>query len=626
MRGNRRLQTKRSGAAFALMFASLLGFSAPGFAQGFDTSRLPRIPGGKEVFASAATTIYTSPQTVPPTVDFVARALAADGWQAYEAPFTARANDPNMGIISMKKGPQGLNVFITVAPAQNNATSVSYNATALKIDLPFPKDASEIEYSPDRPLLTCMTSEAVDKMLDYYRTELATSGWSLWSAKVGGKQPAGGASGELTEKGAYAYYIRDNTQPLILVLQRAVDGRVKVELKGIPADVLAAARQAEINKNKPPEPVAMPAPVAPAPKQRTATDDMADDIMKQAQQAIKSITADALSNAKAPPPPAPKGDAPTLTAMTDNDAPVPVPDTAEGVEFDGDSGKLEYETPSSVAAVAAFHRSAMKPLGWKDKPSVINRPNMVVLDFNKDGKSISFTVMQLGSRTNVTANGSGLKVAGAKKDAPDAGGAQAASQPASDDDLIVEESGGMPVPKRHTLASSESSPFRHELNANVPLDLTIVLNFYRRELGKRNWKETVAGPVAASDKAVVKYDSPEGPAVLTLGRKDGETTVNLAVKNPEAAKKAGVLPKPGQVKILFGNILPSEATITFNNKPIKIAGGAGTKAPDGPTLELAPGKYKYSIKGGASEEIEVAADETWGLMAGPGGVLAIRAY
>ena len=91
-----------------------------------------------------------------------------------------------------------------------------------------------------------------------------------------------------------------------------------------------------------------------------------------------------------------------------------------------------------------------------------------------------------------------------------------------------------------------------------------------------------------------------------------------------------MLPKPGQVKVLFGNINDAAATITFNNKTIKVAAHAGTKGPDGPTLDVAPGKYKYSIKLPGrpvqSDEVEVGADETWGLMIGPGGVLALQAY
>lgn len=631
---------KSRGFSFAPMFAlaclaTFAGGSLQSKAQtgALDTGRLPRMTGGKEIFASPATTIYTSPQAVAPTAEFVGKALAAEGWQSYVAPFTARADDPKSRIMSLKKGPQGLNVFVTIAPAQNNATSVQYAAVALKTDLPFPKDAAEIEYSPDRPLLICKSAEAVDKLLDFYRKELAASGWSLWSAKVGGKQPEGGGAGELTPKGAYAFYIRDNTQPISLVLQRGDDGRVKIEIKGVSAEILALERQAELNKNKPPQPVAAPAPPEPV-KQKTADDDMADDMMKQMQDTIRSVTADALSGAKAPvAPPTPKGNEPALKPMAANDAPVPVPETAEDVEFDGTDGKLEFNSKSSVASVAAFYRSVLKPQGWKEKTSVINRPNMVVLDFSKDGKAISLTIMQMGPNTNVSGTGSALEVASAKPDAPGAAagpGAQAGNPPPTDDDLVVEESGGLPMPKRHTMAVGDATPFRHELNASVPLELTVVLDFYRRELGKRDWKETSKGPVATSDNAVVTYDATEGPAVLKLGRKDGETTVNLAVKNPEAAKKAGLLPKPGQSKFLFGNILPTEASITFNNKTIKVAGGAGTKAPDGPMLDLAPGKYKYSIKSPGkpvqNDEVDAGPDETWGLMIGPGGVLALRAY
>jgi hypothetical protein len=180
------------------------------------------------------------------------------------------------------------------------------------------------------------------------------------------------------------------------------------------------------------------------------------------------------------------------------------------------------------------------------------------------------------------------------------------------------------------LSEGTQTPFRRELKANVPLELTDVLGFYRRELSKLNWKEETKGAVVAPDNAAVAYASPEGPAVLKLGRKDGETSVSLVVRNPDAVAKSGIMPKPGQAKVMFGNINGAAAAITFNNKTINVAAGAGTKSPDGPMLDVPPGKYKYSIKlpGRPSESdvVEVGADETWGLMIGPGGVLALQAY
>ena len=98
------------------------------------------------------------------------------------------------------------------------------------------------------------------------------------------------------------------------------------------------------------------------------------------------------------------------------------------------------------------------------------------------------------------------------------------------------------------------------------------------------------------DSAALTFASAEGPALLKLGRKDGETTVNLAVRSPEAAAKAGVLPKAGQVKLLISNMSDAEAVMTIDKRTIKAGAGVGMKGPDGPIVELAPGKYKFSIK------------------------------
>ena len=136
-------------------------------------------------------------------------------------------------------------------------------------------------------------------------------------------------------------------------------------------------------------------------------------MMKQMQQMVRDATADMNAAAK-PPKVAQAGPAEKLSARADNDAPVPVPEDAEDVEFDGADGKLEFSSASSIQAVADFYRSAMKQQGWDPRSSVINNANMVVLNFAKAGKSVSFTIMRMGPKTNVSADGSGLKVASAK--------------------------------------------------------------------------------------------------------------------------------------------------------------------------------------------------------------------
>jgi hypothetical protein len=104
----------------------------------------------------------------------------------------------------------------------------------------------------------------------------------------------------------------------------------------------------------------------------------------------------------------------------------------------------------------------------------------------------------------------------------------------------------------------------------------------------------------------------------------------LVVRDRAKAEKAGMAPKPGQAKLMFGNVLPAEAVFSVNKQTIKVPAGAGAKGADGPTLELPPGKYKVVIKlagrPAQTQETTVAADETWGLLIGPGGVLPLQMY
>jgi hypothetical protein len=246
---------------------------------------------------------------------------------------------------------------------------------------------------------------------------------------------------------------------------------------------------------------------------------------------------------------------------------------------------------------------------------------------------VNFTILKMGAKTNVSANGSGLKMAGAQP-APDKSSGNAvvadtSSPAATEDDLIAEESGGLPVPKRRTAAVSDKSQFRRQLEATVPLSINDVLGFYRRELGKRNWKEE-SGAVVAADRAKLSFTSAEGPGTLTLSRKDGATIVHLVTRNPEAAAKAGIVAKPGQVKLLISNPNDVEAVLVINKQTIKAAAGSGIKAPDGPMLDLPPGKYKFSVKLAGkpahNEELEVGADQTWGIFIGPGGALPLHVY
>jgi hypothetical protein len=59
--------------------------------------------------------------------------------------------------------------------------------------------------------------------------------------------------------------------------------------------------------------------------------------------------------------------APAIAENAANALPIPLPPTAEAVEFDGNGGKLEFYSTESVATLATFYRTKMKPLDWKEE-------------------------------------------------------------------------------------------------------------------------------------------------------------------------------------------------------------------------------------------------------------------
>ena len=331
-------------------------------------------------------------------------------------------------------------------------------------------------------------------------------------------------------------------------------------------------------------------------------------------------------------------DAP-LRALADATKPVPVPEGAENVKFDGADGKLEFNSTSSVTALATFYRGSLKSLGWQEQPSVINKPNMVVMRFSKGGKALSFTAMQMGPKVNVSANGSGLVTAAAKSDTTTGQASSASAAKVAAGDLEAEADSAFPVPKQRSMrmmgtgkVPGSDAPFRRDLDASVPADLSAVLAFYRSELGKRGWKETAEGAVIKPDQVKLAFSSSDGPAVLKLGRSNGETSVNLVQRYPTVAAKANVIPKPGQARLVFGNMGGSDVSLSINKQTIKIAAGAGgPQSPDRPMLDLPAGKYPYSVKVAGrpakSNTIEVTADDAWGVMIAPSGeVLSLQIY
>lgn len=615
-------------ACFSGLVMAYAGFAPSLAGEPLDTSKLPRVAGAKETYASGPTTILSTPDPVAATTEATVKALLADGWQSYVAPFTEMSKAPNSAFRSFKKGSQALNVSVMLAPAQGNATSIQYIALVIANDLPFPKDATNIAYAPQRPYLSCLTPATFDATKEFFSTELARQGYTADAAATGNGRFK-------TDVSDNAYYIAAGHPALTLVLQRTDDGMTKVVLDGLVASpnmVETTTEKLKSQSELDEKAKATKDAKASAGPKNDSIEQLAADITSRVEKMAADTIAQAESGnkgaAKATPKSASenkstvKADAP-LTALADNTAPMPLPTNAEGVDYKIADGTLAFTAKTSLKAMAAFYRSALKPKGWTEKPSVINRENMVLLEFEDGDKALSLTIMQHGDAVGVSGHGSALEVAN------DGGSSTSAAAPEAEKELEAEEMSHLPIPTAHTFSTGGTGAFRNGVSVNVPAALDTVLAFYRRELSKRGWKED-AGAVVKTDQAVLAFNAPEGPAVLKLDRKNDETVITLFLRHEADAAKSGLLPKSGQVKILLTNLTETEAVIEINKQTIKIKAGAGTKAPDGPSLELAPGKYKYSTKSAGKtskpDELQVGPNEIWGLAVGPGGALAMQMY
>jgi hypothetical protein len=189
----------------------------------------------------------------------------------------------------------------------------------------------------------------------------------------------------------------------------------------------------------------------------------------------------------------------------------------------------------------------------------------------------------------------------------------------SQEPLTADPDADMPAPRHSsatlssTHASGTETPFRLELKATVPAELSDVLAFYRAELGKRGWHEKPDAAMVAADRVRLAFASPKGPAVLTLDRTKGKTEVSLVQRNAEAAAKANILPMPGQARLIFGYLVPEVASLVINDQTIKIAGGENHPQ----VLDLPPGTYPFELLVSGhlvrTDTVTLASGEAWAL-------------
>ena len=619
----------------ALVIASLLfGPATPALAAELDVHTIPRVPGATDVHAFPGTILYTSPTSVDDTGKAIYDLLTAGGWQRFEAPPYEAQGAGEYTQYDMKKGPHAISVYVMMAPAKGNATSVQYGVYPDTENLPVPADATEIAYSIRAPHLECLSKQTPEALLDFYRKELTALGWARFTA------PKPDVA-QKTSNSIRTHFIKENKDPLLFILDpEQRPGHTIVYLKSASHDEMMAEYAPK------PKPAAAPEQQAAAP---AADDDDDDDSDAKFDSMVKDLINEALKPSKKDKPAEASLSNAPLTVSDAVAMPVPIPDLSSEIEHQATKGTLEFKSQATVAALAEFYKSQMKSIGFKEKSSVINSKTMKVLNFSRGKRDeMTFTLMQMGKRTNVSARGDILKtetvkveksVAAAPTELPPMDEQSATTQSAepeqtapqlTEKDFEMIDKNGLPVPNPASSSGTMKSKFQFGVMAGVEASVDTVVALYRAELLKRGWSETATAAAITAQKAQLHFETKDGPAVLKINKPGPYTNIELFVRQKDKAIASGLMPKPGQVKVMFGNILEGPGEITIASKTFKVKAGERAEDPNGPSIELPPGKHTFTVKSkgqpAQDDTIEAGADEIWGVLIGPGGGLPLQMY
>jgi hypothetical protein len=287
---------------------------------------------------------------------------------------------------------------------------------------------------------------------------------------------------------------------------------------------------------------------------------------------------------------------------------------------DGHFGKeVTYLIDWDLDAVIAFYNQELAPFGVQITCGLSNpEANFYSCSQSTNGLGV-FINLERKSATQTHVN---IELADLNSPSPSSEPTESAGG--------AEIKDGLPVPADASNTIDESGPFRRALSTSSEQDVASLVAFYRAELPALGWTEQADQASVAAGSATLTFASDEGPLVVELTEAGGGTDIMLTTRALAAATAAGILGKPGQARVMLGNMSNADATIVIDGQELQVAAGEGADRPDGPALDLAPGTYTVTIiiagQGDQEERLEVGADEVWGLILGPGGAMPLQLY
>lgn len=312
---------------------------------------------------------------------------------------------------------------------------------------------------------------------------------------------------------------------------------------------------------------------------------------------------------------------------------VPVPDGASELDRNSDIQMITYRSGLEPSAIQEFYDAALGKLGWtydEEDSFLIEGVGSLTYANGDDAFRIAIQDGRPDSRTRMIVMGEGVKWAASSWDTSDG---EEEPEAVETGPLAAHADYEVPVPEDCESIGQSETPFRTAVEATIRRPLADVAEFYRRELPARGWTQTVREEEAADgEKLVLEVDGERGPLTLELRKKRKDTVIEVATRDTDAARVAGVLPDPGQSRLLLGNMHDADAVIVIDGDERPVAAGTGAADPSAAlSLPLAPGAHQVTIKlsgeGDQTESLQLGADETWAVMVVPtGGYFADRVY
>lgn len=175
-----------------------------------DLAALPVPNGVKPLYAGPLSIMFVTAKPVAETQAACAELLTKQGWERY-----GQAGDS----LVFRQNAVVLNAFITLAPAQDNQTAITYSTQLVSAELPAPAGAKGIQYSDSPTQLYLDTELAMDDVVVFYRKALGSAAWQATTDKP-------------FRNGIYHELILRNPPKEMLTLQMStVDERTRVLLK-----------------------------------------------------------------------------------------------------------------------------------------------------------------------------------------------------------------------------------------------------------------------------------------------------------------------------------------------------------------------------------------------------------